>query len=393
MALFGRKEEVTQIKNIETRKLTKKFNMKDKCVQIDYLHAQYGEVNGKQILLDEGILEETSNQLMKVLLNNTTKYNPVPSHIIISNNLGEDFKGQKDTSMESKQTITIETADPRYSLDEVFLPSHSKKQLFTALKIEKYNEKLRNEWGLSSVMKDGRALVLNFYGPPGTGKSMTAEAIAKQVGKKVIHINYSQLESKYVGETPKNIKKCFEEAMEKDAVLIFDEADSFLGKRLENVTQSADYGVNVTRSVMLMELERFTGIVIFTTNLISNYDQAFKRRIFANIEFTLPDSSGRERIWKSHVPDRLPLNKEVTLRWLAEKFDHVSGADIKDIVLYASVQCLERDDEILLPLDFEEAYSYVRARYQDDKQVTIHSEVITEEQYKQEMMFEESNVK
>lgn len=83
-----------------------------------------------------------------------------------------------------------------------------------------------------------------------------------------------------------------------------------------NVTQSADYGVNVTRSVMLMELEKFTGVVIFTTNLITNYDQAFKRRILANIEFTLPDCKGREQIWKTHLPSSLPLKKELLLNGL-----------------------------------------------------------------------------
>ena len=60
-----------------------------------------------------------------------------------------------------------------------------------------------------------------------------------------------------------------------------DEADSFLSKRLSNITQSADYGVNITRSVMLLELEKFDGIVIFTTNLLENYDEAFKRRILS----------------------------------------------------------------------------------------------------------------
>lgn len=127
---------------------------------------------------------------------------------------------------------------------------------------------------------------------------MTAEAVAKVLNKKVYHINYSELESKYVGETPKNIRRAFECATRDDAVLIFDEADSFLGKRLSSVTQSADYGVNSTRSVLLMELEKFSGVVVFTTNLISNYDEAFKRRILLSVYFDMPDEKARLQIWK-----------------------------------------------------------------------------------------------
>ena len=128
-----------------------------------------------------------------------------------------------------------------------------REQIKTAIAAVRYKKKMSEEWGMSEYFTENRAVILNFYGKSGTGKSMTAEAIAKELGKKVYHINYSELESKYVGETPKNIRKAFANAARDDAVLIFDEADSFLGKRLTSVTQSADYGVNITRSVLLME--------------------------------------------------------------------------------------------------------------------------------------------
>ncbi|HCX70263.1 MAG TPA: ATP-binding protein, partial [Firmicutes bacterium] len=119
------------------------------------------------------------------------------------------------------------------------------------------------------------------------------------------------LESKYVGETPKNIQKVFADAKQHDAVLVFDEADSFLGKRLTSVTQAADYGVNVTRSTMFMEIENYSGIVIFTTNLIRNYDAAFMRRILASVEFALPDQNGRQVIWGLLLPKDMPLSDAV----------------------------------------------------------------------------------
>ena len=168
--------------------------------------------------------------------------------------------------------------EPRYSLDDVYLPQPVREQITEALLLVKNREMLFNEWGLESTVKKGAGLVFNFYGPPGTGKSITAEAIAKEIGRAVMIVNYPNLESKYVGETPKNIQKVFADAKQHDAVLVFDEADSFLGKRLTSVTQAADYGVNVTRSTMFMEIENYSGIVIFTTNLIRNYDAVFTEK-------------------------------------------------------------------------------------------------------------------
>ena len=83
----------------------------------------------------------------------------------------------------------------------------------------KNHDTLFNVWGLENTVKKGTGLVFNFYGPPGTGKSITAEAIAKEIGRAVMLVNYPNLESKYVGETPKNIQKVFADAKQRDAVL------------------------------------------------------------------------------------------------------------------------------------------------------------------------------
>ena len=242
---------------------------------------------------------------------------------------------------------------------------------------------------MSEYFTGSRAIILNFYGKAGTGKSMTAEAVAKALGKKVYHINYSELESKYVGETPKNIRKAFECATRDDAVLIFDEADSFLGKRLTSVTQSADYGVNITRSVLLMELEKFAGVVVFTTNLISNYDEAFKRRILLSVYFEMPDGEAREAIWKLHLGAKMPLHSEVTAESLAGRYEGISGADIKDMVFYAALYALEQEKEALDFSVFDYAYSAIRERYEDkgksDGFQIVSTETITEEEYQKEI--------
>lgn len=224
-------------------------------------------------------------------------------------------------------------------------------------------EKLFGEWGLQDTLQTGRAVVLNFYGPPGTGKSMTAEALAGTLGKRVLLVSYPELESKYVGDTPKNIRAVFQDAQRHHAVLVFDEADSFLGRRLTRVEQASDHGVNLARSVMLMELERFEGVVVFTTNLLQNYDDAFRRRILAQVSFAYPDEPEREAIWASHLPLRMPRSPEAAPARLAASYASITGADIKDMVLYASALCLQEGAPQVELRHFEQAYRYVIMRY------------------------------
>jgi len=126
------------------------------------------------------------------------------------------------------------------------------------------------------------------------------------MAKQIIEVNYAEIESKYVGETPKNIRAAFRKAQDTGAVLFFDEADSILGRRMTNVTQSADHGVNVSRSVMLKQLDAFTGIVVFATNLAKNFDGAFVRRILQHIEVPPPDAEGRKRLWQRMLSPAVP---------------------------------------------------------------------------------------
>lgn len=387
MGIFSNKDTNNNPpQNIRKGSITKKYNLKDKECTILIKDAKFGRINGKEELLDHVLVENMIDGIVKSIRDNSSKYNEIPSSIEIrhcSNSLCKEVTGDDTKNSGKGNDDFIDCYKPRWELEDIYIEEHSKKQIITALTMSKYREKLFDEWGLRGSIKNGRATVFNFWGPPGTGKSMTAEGIASYLNKDIYSVNYAELESKYVGETPKNIRRSFEKAKENNAVLIFDEADSFLGKRLTNVNQSADYGVNITRSVMLLELEKFDGVVIFTTNLVSNYDDAFKRRILASIEFKLPDENGRKVIWKAHLPQKMPLNKDVTLEYLAEKYSNVSGADIKDIVLYAAVLCIQREEEQFVSRqDFDNAYNYVISRYNEDRNYEITHEVISDEQYK-----------
>ena len=381
-----RHKERIDVKNIKEKEIVKVVSIGQKDVRFRLQNAYVGQVGENTELLDETLVDNMLELMAKAVKTNYSKYNPVPNEIIIRNTMSEKKEDKPADNKESQDMI--ESYEPRFALEQVALNEKVKEQIQTAIAAVRYKTKMTEEWGMSEYFSGNRAVILNFYGKAGTGKSMTAEAVAKALNKKVYHINYSELESKYVGETPKNIRRAFECATRDDAVLIFDEADSFLGKRLSSVTQSADYGVNITRSVLLMELEKFSGVVVFTTNLISNYDEAFKRRILLSVYFDMPDEKARLQIWKLHLSDKMPLADDVTAESLAGRYDKVSGADIKDMVFYAALYTLEKEKEFMDFSVFDYAYVTIQGRYENKGEPEVQvvsTETITEEQYQKEI--------
>lgn len=269
-----------------------------------------------------------------------------------------------DTSSESSQIQRMEIFVPETanrSLNDLIVSTKVKTQIETALNSIRYHDVLYHEWNLKKIDPHGHRVAINLFGSPGTGKTFCAEAIAHSLGKPIIRVNYAEIESKYVGETPKNIKAAFNKARETGAVLFFDEADSILGKRLTNVTQSADHGVNVSRSVMLLELDNFNGIVIFATNLPRNYDGAFVRRIQAHIEFELPNEECRIQMWNLLLPTEVPRGDDITFEWLAQESRGLAGGDILNVVKLAASQAVIRigEERRILQLDIRNAVTQV----------------------------------
>jgi SpoVK/Ycf46/Vps4 family AAA+-type ATPase len=269
-----------------------------------------------------------------------------------------NWKKLDDYSKSSQEKATSQLENPEMGRLETFSPKQPQRclndlivsesimtQIQTTLNRIRHHDTLYNIWNLKKIDPQGRRTAINFFGPPGTGKTFCAEAIAHHLGKSIITINYAEIESKYVGETPKNITAAFKKAKETDAVLFFDEADSILGKRLTNVTQSADHGVNVSRSVMLLQLDDFDGVVIFASNLPENYDGAFVRRILAHIEFELPDQNCRKRLWEYLLPVEVPRPSDITEEWLAAQSESLAGGDILNVVKLAASQAVARSGE------------------------------------------------
>lgn len=249
-------------------------------------------------------------------------------------------------------------SDPRYSFDKIVLPSSVFDDLMNAVKIIKYRDLIYNEWGYGEVEPYARC-VINMYGPAGTGKTMCAHALAHNVGKKLLALNYSEIESKYLGEAAKNLSVAFETAKATDSIIFFDEADSFLGKRVQNVTQSSDQALNSLRSQMLILLEKFDGIVVFATNLVSNFDEAFMSRIQKHIRFELPNVDQICQIVKKQIPVRLPLTHHFSdeeFQEIGKKGEGLSGREIKNAIFEMYLQHASDDKSISFsPNDFANA--------------------------------------
>ncbi|WP_343346233.1 ATP-binding protein [Terrisporobacter petrolearius] len=392
---------ISKGKNTKENKMQKKVyatnvSFKDKSCEIIIEDVFTRKQGDKEILIDEVAIKSMIKQISEALIRNTTKYNELPTKVVISNRDISENRETENTSkndsnskdIKNEEEMMINSYSPKYNFENVCINDKVRNQINTTLNLVKNKDILYKEWGLGESYFSNRAVVLNFYGKPGTGKSMAGEAIANHLNKKVCLVNYSELESKFVGETPKNIKKAFQIAKRDNAVLIFDEADSFLGKRLTSVTQSADYGVNITRSVLLLELEKFDGVVIFTTNLLSNYDDAFKRRILANIMFDMPDENTRAEIWRVHLGEKVPVNEEINCELLSQRYNNITGADIKDIIFYAAINALEKDNTEIDLKEFDYAYDIVKQRYENklenQNQFKIKEEVISKEQYEEE---------
>lgn len=249
---------------------------------------------------------------------------------------------------------------PRYTFDQIVLPDNVRQLINEAINIITYQDLIYNVWGFSEVDSVPKS-ILNFYGPPGTGKTMCAHAIANELGKKLLALNYSEIESKFVGDAPKNLQRAFEIATEEDCVLFFDEADSFLGKRIQNVNQSADQALNSLRSQMLILLEEHKGVIIFATNLVSNFDKAFESRILKHIKFELPNEEARIAIIKKMIPSKLPLAvplQDSELHELAQITEGFSGREIKNAILDMLLAKATKDKgtAVFYFLDFKDAF-------------------------------------
>jgi SpoVK/Ycf46/Vps4 family AAA+-type ATPase len=200
------------------------------------------------------------------------------------------------------------------------------------------------ESGLDRRLAHAHGLLVMFTGSSGTGKTMAAELLAMEQGVDLYKIDLSEVVSKYIGETEKNLRRVFREAEDSNAIIFFDEADALFGKRGE-VREARDRWANIEVNFLLQKVEQFNGVVVLATNLRQNIDAAFLRRIHVVVEFPFPDADARRLIWQRMFDARrLGRPSDEELATLAERFP-LPGGSIRNIVIDATVRAMAAGGE------------------------------------------------
>ncbi|MGW0742234.1 ATP-binding protein [Streptomyces sp. NPDC002817] len=191
---------------------------------------------------------------------------------------------------------------PDLSWRRLVLPDETVGQLRDAVARLEHASLVLDEWDLLAVARAGRGVRLMFTGPPGTGKSLAAEVVATALGTDLLVVDVSQVVSKWLGETEKNLAGVFDAAERTRAVLLLDEADALFATRT-GITDAHDRYANLETAYLLQRMDRFDGLAVLTTNLRQNIDAAFLRRMDFVVDFPLPDEHHRRLLWELHLPE------------------------------------------------------------------------------------------
>jgi SpoVK/Ycf46/Vps4 family AAA+-type ATPase len=264
--------------------------------------------------------------------------------------LFEAARGQCGTELAS----LAPQIEVHYKWDDLILPPDVKAQLREICSQAESRSVVYGKWVFDRKLSLGKGLNVLFSGSPGTGKTMGAEVIAHELGLDLYRIDLSQVVSKYIGETEKNLDRIFTAAEDSNAILFFDEADALFGKRSE-VRDAHDRYANIEISYLLQKMEEYQGISFLATNLRQNIDDAFVRRLQAIVEFPFPDEEYRRRIWENVFPAEAPRGEDVQFELLAREV-RLAGGNIKNMALAASFYAAAEGGEIHLSHLIHAAY-------------------------------------
>ena len=224
--------------------------------------------------------------------------------------------------------------EPAVGWTDIVLPESSRSQLRDLAARARNRDQVLIEWKMRKGGGRGRGVTALFAGDSGTGKTMSAEVIAGELGLDLYTVNLATVVDKYVGETEKNLERIFAEAGGVNAVLLFDEADAIFGKRSE-VRDAHDRYANIESAYLLQRMETFDGLAILATNLRSNIDDAFTRRLDMIIDFPAPDETSRLAIWRQCLAPPVPCEDDLDLDFCANAFT-LSGGNIRSAATTAA---------------------------------------------------------
>ena len=230
--------------------------------------------------------------------------------------------------------------------DDLVLSTDTRDQIHALIGRIRHAHTVYEEWGFSQKAARGIGVPALFSGPPGTGKTMVAGIIARELDLELLQVDLSQVVSKWIGETEKQLSKVFDAAEAGHALLLFDEADALFAKRTE-VKGATDRYANLEVNYLLQRVESFGGITILTTNLEASIDKALKRRLAGHIVFWPPDEDEREELWRRLLSTgAAPLADDLDFEDLARNYADMTGANIRNAALSAAFLAASEDGTI-----------------------------------------------
>lgn len=256
-----------------------------------------------------------------------------------------------------------------YRWKDLILPADVKQQLADIYISAKKRAYVYEEWGYKDKHARGLSLAVMFSGESGTGKTMAAEVLATELGVNLYQVDLSSVVSKWVGETERHLQQIFDATENSDSVLFFDEADSLFGKRTQ-VNESKDRYANIEVSYLLQRIENYSGIVVLSTNLRSNIDKAFLRRLQYGIRFPKPDQLARKKIWMGAFPPTAPIDM-LDYEELSNRWEDLSGGQIRLIAVGAAMLAAGEGK----PLDM----TFVERAYNNERDKMLRVVVNSEE--------------
>lgn len=234
--------------------------------------------------------------------------------------------------------------------EDLILDAHTMQQLNEVKIWLEHGSRLMNDWEMKKRLKPGYKAL--FHGPPGTGKTLTAGLFGKLANVDVYRVDLSMVISKYIGETEKNLEKVFTKAEHKNWILFFDEADALFGKRT-SISDAHDKYANQEIAYLLQRLEDYNGLVILSSNMSSNVDEAFGRRLQSIIHFPMPKYSERLHLWNKSYSTHTSFAQNVDMEQIADKFE-LAGGSIINVVQYSSLMALNRRENVIRYADIIE---------------------------------------
>ena len=265
-----------------------------------------------------------------------------PGHSTVPN-AEQLFSAARALSLEGNSEV-VRCVRQQFSWSDLVLPKDLQQRLRDLVHAVALRPQVFDRWNFAQPGGGQRGIKAMFAGPSGTGKTMAAAIVARELGLELHRVELAAVMSKYIGETEKNLDRAFAAARRANAILFIDEADALLGKRAET-KDAHDRYANVEVAFLLQKMEDHDGVVIIATNLAHNIDAAFSRRMQFVLQFPLPDTESRERLWQAMFPPQAPRAKDLDISFLARQFEF-AGGDIRNITLEAAFRSAHQGCDI-----------------------------------------------